>query len=153
MRKLTVGLLIFMAGWCLSWLTYHYLGKDPLHSAQPDITIPSKSVNPEQSVTGVTSTTSAHVDNIVSLLQRNEFEAVVKRYESLQFQLDDMAAADVRMQILSHARQLVAESRFSLAEQLLQRFLIAAYRDVEARILLAEVYLGEQDFNAAIDQF
>ena len=153
MRKLTVGLLIFMAGWGLSWLTYNYLGKDPLHSAQPVITIPSKSVNPEQSVTGVTSTTSAHVDNIVSLLQRNEFEAVVKRYESLQFQLDDMAAADARMQILSYARQLVAESRFSLAEQLLQRFLIAAYRDVEARILLAEVYLGEQDFNAAIDQF
>jgi len=153
MRKLTVGLLIFMAGWSLSWLTYNYLGKDPLHSAQPVITIPSKPVNPEQSATGVTSTTSAHVVNIVSLLQRNEFEAVVKRYESLQFQLDDMAAADARLQILSHARQLVAESRFSLAEQLLQRFLIAAYRDVEARILLAEVYLGEQDFNAAIDQF
>ena len=153
MRKLTVGLLIFMSGWALSWLTYNYLGKDPLHSAPPVITIPSKPVNPEQSATGVTSTTSAHVDNIVSLLQRNEFEAVVKRYESLQFQLDDMAAADARMQILSHARQLVAESRFSLAEQLLQRFLIAAYRDVEARILLAEVYLGEQDFNAAIDQF
>ncbi len=153
MRKLTVGLLIFMTGWGLSWLTYNNLGKDPLHFAQPVITNPSKSVNPEQPATGVTSTTSAHVDHIVSLLQRNEFEAAVKRYESLQFQLDDMAAADARMQILSHARQLVTESRFSLAEQLLQRFLVAAYRDVEARILLAEVYLGEQDFNAAIDQF
>ena len=153
MRKLTVGLLIFMSGWGLSWFTYNYLGKDPLHSAQPVIAIPSKSVNPEQSPTGLISTTSAHVDNIVSLLQRNEFEAVVKRYELLQFQLDEMAAADARIQILSHARKLVAESRFSLAEQLLQRFLIAAYRDVEARILLAEVYLGEQDFNAAIDQF
>lgn len=153
MRKLTVGLLIFMAGWGLSWFTYNYLAKGPLYSSQPVIIMPSNSVNPEQSATGVTSTMSAHVDNIVSLLQRNEFETVVKRYESLQFQLDDMAAADARMQILSHARQLVTESRFSLAEQLLQRFLIATYRDVEARILLAEVYLGEQDFNAAIDQF
>ncbi len=56
------------------------------------------------------------------------------------------------MQILSYARQLIAESRFSLAEQLLQRFLVAAYRDVESRILLAEVYFGERDIRAAIDQ-
>lgn len=142
-----------MAGWVLSRFTYNYLDTDPLHSAQPDIIISSKSVNPAQSATGVTSTTSAHVDNIATLLQGNEFEAVVKRYETLQLQFGDMAAADARMQILSHARQLVAESRFSLAERLLQRFLIAAYRDVEASILLAEAYLGEQDFKAAIDQF
>ena len=153
MRKLTVGLLIFIAGWGLSWFTYNYLAKGSLPSAQPDIIISSKSVNPAQSVTGVASTTSAPVDNIATLLQRNEFEAVVKRYESFQLQLGEIAAADTRMQILSHASQLVAESRFSLAEQLLQRFLIAAYRDVEASILLAEVYLGEQDFKAAIDQF
>ncbi|MDT8283711.1 MAG: retropepsin-like aspartic protease, partial [Gammaproteobacteria bacterium] len=63
-----------------------------------------------------------------------------------------VATADVRMQILSHARQLIAQSRFSLAEQLLQGFLLVSYRDVEAHILLAEVYLGEQDFDAAIDQ-
>jgi clan AA aspartic protease (TIGR02281 family) len=93
------------------------------------------------------------VDDIGSLLQRNEFEMVVARYESLRFQLDDVAAAGARSKILFHASQLVAESRFSLAEQLLQRFLVATFRDVEARMLLASVYLGEQNVDAAIDQF
>lgn len=152
MRKLIAGFLIFMAGWSLSWVTYNYSGSDPLQSARPVILAPTKFVNPGQSATGFTSTASGYVGGMVSMLQRNEFEAVVERYESEQVQGGDVAAAEARAQILSHARQLIAELRFSLAEQLLQRFLVAAHRDVEARILLAEVYLGEQDFHAAIDQ-
>ncbi len=161
MRRLTVGLLIFIAGWGLSWLTYNNsgnnLGNNPLRSTEPVINAPSKPFNPERlstelAFTALTSTELAHVDNISSLLLRDDFEAAVARYESLQFQLDDIAAADAKKQILSHASQLVAESRFSLAEQLLQRFLIATFRDVEARMLLARVYLGAQNFDAAIDQ-
>ena len=152
MHKVTVGLLIFTAGWGLSWFTYNYPGRDPQQSAPAVTTTPSKSVNPELSVTGITSTVPAQPDTIASLLQRNEFDAVIEHYESLQFQSGSVAAANARTQILSHARQLVAESRFGLAEQLLQRFLVAAYRDVEAHILLAEVYFGKQDFDAAIDQ-
>ena len=161
MRKLIVGLLIFMAGWGLSWFTYNYPGNNPgkisQHSAQPVISTPSKSVNPERSptVAGSTvpnSTEYVHVDDMSSLLQRDEFEAAVARYESFQFQLDEMAAADARNEILSHASQLITESRFSLAEQLLQRFLVATFRDVEARMLLASVYLGEQNLDAAIAQ-
>jgi clan AA aspartic protease (TIGR02281 family) len=151
-RKLIAGLLIFMAGWGLSWYTYNYSSSDQLQSAQPIIPAPIKSIDSDQSATGFTSTASGYVGDIVSLLQHYEFEAAVERYESLQVQLGDEVAAEARAQILSHVRQLIAESRFGLAEQLLQRFLVAAYRDVEARILLAEVYLGEQDFHAAIDQ-
>jgi clan AA aspartic protease (TIGR02281 family) len=151
-RKLIVGLLIFMAGWGLSWYTYNYSSSDQLQSAQPIIPAPIKSIDSDQSATGFTSTASGYVGDIVSLLQYYKFEAAVERYESLQVQLGDEVAAEARAQILSHVRQLIAESRFGLAEQLLQRFLVAAYRDVEARILLAEVYLGEQDFHAAIDQ-
>jgi clan AA aspartic protease (TIGR02281 family) len=153
MRKLIAGLLVFMAGWGLSWVTYNYSGSNPHQSARPVIPAPTKSVNPGQLATGFTSTASGYVDVMAGLLQRNEFDAVVERYESEQVQVGDAAAAKARTQILSHARQLIAESRFSLAEQLLQRFLVAAYRDVEARILLAEVYLGEQNFHTAIDQF
>jgi clan AA aspartic protease (TIGR02281 family) len=152
MRKLAVGLLIFMAGWGLSWFTYNNPGKDPLHSVQPVINTPSKPVNPERASTELISTEYVHVDDITSLLQRDEFEAVVARYESFQFQLDDIAAADSRNKILSHASQLIEESRFSPAEQLLQRFLVARFRDPEARMLLARVYLGEQNVDAAIDQ-
>ena len=153
MRKLIAGLLIFIAGWGLSWLTYNYSGSDQLQSARSVILVPTKPINFGQTETEFTSTLSGHVDDIIRLLQNYEFEAAVERYESAQVQAGDVVATEARMQILSYARQLIAESRFSLAEQLLQRFLVAAYRDVEARILLAEVYLGEQDFHAAIDQF
>lgn len=153
MRKLIAGLLIFIAGWGLSRFTYNYSGSDQLQSARSVILAPTKSINFGQTETEITSTLSGHVDDIIRLLQHYEFEAAVERYESAQVQADDVVATEARMQILFYARQLIAESRFSLAEQLLQRFLVAAYRDVEARILLAEVYLGEQDFHSAIDQF
>jgi len=152
MRKIIVGLLIFMAGWGLSWFTCNYSSSDQPQSAQPIIPAPIKSIDSDQSAAGFTSTAPGYVGDIVSLLQHYEFEAAVERYESAQVQADDVVATEARMQILSYARQLIAESRFSLAEQLLQRFLVAAYRDVESRILLAEVYFGERDIRAAIDQ-
>jgi len=152
MRKIIVGLLIFMAGWGLSWFTCNYSSSDQLQSAQPITPAPIKSIDSDQSAAGFTSTAPGYVGDIVSLLQHYEFEAAVERYESAQVQADDVVATEARMQILSYARQLIAESRFSLAEQLLQRFLVAAYRDVESRILLAEVYFGERDIRAAIDQ-
>jgi len=152
MRKLSVGLVIFMAGWILSWLTYHSPGKDPLASAQPVINTPVKSVRSDPSATGISSTKLAQEDSIESLLQQNAFEAAVEQLESLQLESDDSAAAETRTKILSHARKLLAQSRFSEAAQLLQRLLVAAFRDVEARTLLAEVYLGEQNVMAAIDQ-
>ncbi len=152
MHKLIVGLLIFMAGWGLGWYTYTYRGAEPIQSAQPVVPAPSNPVNPEEPAANLTLTAPGQVDNMANLLQRNEFEAVLERYESLQVHADEVAVADARTQILSHARLLIADRRFSLAEQLLQAFLIAAYRDVEARVLLAAAYRGQEDFHAAIDQ-
>ncbi len=152
MHKLIVGLLIFMAGWGLGWYTYTHRGAEPIQSAQPVVPAPSNPVNPEEPAADLTLTAPGQVDNMANLLQRNEFEAVLERYESLQVHADEVAVADARTQILSHARLLIADRRFSLAEQLLQAFLIAAYRDVEARVLLAAAYRGQEDFHAAIDQ-
>ena len=86
------------------------------------------------------------------LLQRKDVAAVMERYESLQRQADEIVLAAARTQILAHARRLIAERQFTQAEQLLQGFLVAAYRDVEARVLLAEAYQGQDDFRTAIDQ-
>ncbi|MFT5658718.1 MAG: clan AA aspartic protease (TIGR02281 family) [Gammaproteobacteria bacterium] len=153
MRKFTIGLIIFMSGWVLSWITSHYLlDKDQRLSAQNDINTPSNSVNPEQPLTVISSTMSADADNLMSLLQQKDFDAAVERFELFQLELNEVAAADAREKILSHVRLLVSRFRFNLAEQLLQRFLIAAFRDVEARFLLADVYFAELDFEAAIDQ-
>ena len=152
MHKLTVGLLIFVAGWGFGWVAHNHWGADPIQSAQPVIPAPSKPVNPEEPAADFIRTAPGHVDNIVNLLRRNEFEAVLERYESTQVQAGDEAVADARAQILAHARLLIADRRFSVAEQLLQLFLVAAYRDVEARILLAAAYHGQEDVHAAIDQ-
>jgi clan AA aspartic protease (TIGR02281 family) len=92
------------------------------------------------------------MDNLAYMLEHNEFESVLERYESLHAHASDAAVADARTKILSHANLLIEDRRLSLAEQLLQHFLVAAYRDVEARILLAAAYHGQQDFHAAIDQ-
>lgn len=153
MRKFTVGLLIFMAGWGLARFMYIYSGSDAQQSVQSGITVPSKAVYPDQSGVGHTPTASAHVDEIASLLQRNEFEAVMERYEALQLEVGEETVAAARAQILSYARQLIAQHQISLAAELLQGFLVTSYRDVEARILLAEVYLDEENFYAAVDQF
>ena len=152
MRKLTVGLLILMAGWGLGWYSYNYWGTDPNQSAQSVIPAASDPVDLEETAAVFIPTAPGHGDNIASLLQNNEYEAVLERYESLQLQAGEAAVADARTQILSHARRLIEDRRFSVAEELLQGFLVAAYRDVEARILLAAAYRGQEEYLAAIDQ-
>ena len=152
MRKLTAGLLIFMTGCGLGWYAYYQWGTDPNHSAQSVIPAASNPVDLEETPAVVMPRAHGHDNSIASLLQHNEFEAVLERYESLQLQAGEAAAADARTQILSHARRLIEDHRFSVAEELLQGFLLAAYRDVEARILLAAAYRGQQDYFAAIDQ-
>jgi clan AA aspartic protease (TIGR02281 family) len=151
MRKLIVGLLIFMAGWGLGWFTYNHWGAGPMQSARPVIPVPYQPVNPETTAVFMP-TTPGQGDKLAKLLQRNEIEAVMAHYEALQLQADDAVMADARTQILAHARQLIADRRLSLAEQLLQHFLVIAYRDVEARVLLAAAYRGQEDFRTAIDQ-
>jgi clan AA aspartic protease (TIGR02281 family) len=77
----------------------------------------------------------------------------MERYEALQDEVGGETVQATRAHILSYSHQLIAQRQISLAEQLLQRFLVASYRDVEARMLLAKVYLVEENFHAAIDQF
>ena len=151
MHKFTTGLLIFTAGWGLGWYSYHQWGEDPLQRAQPVVPAAATRVSPEMSVVN-TPTVPEQADVMTRLLQRNDVAAVMERYESLQRQADEIVLAAARTQILAHARRLIAERQFTQAEQLLQGFLVAAYRDVEARVLLAEAYQGQDDFRTAIDQ-
>lgn len=151
MRKLTLGILIFMAGCGLGWYAYNYWGTGPGQSVQPVGLISVNPVNPDEAAV-FSATAPDHLGSLVNLLERNEFEALQERYESLQVQASEAVVADARTKILSHASRLIEDRRFSLAEQLLKHFLVAAYRDVEARTLLAAAYHGQQDFNAAIEQ-
>ncbi|MGD2137195.1 MAG: aspartyl protease family protein [Gammaproteobacteria bacterium] len=149
MRKLVIGLLIFAAGWGLGWVMYSHRDSVPQASAPAVRPVPAK---PPERAAVPPAVPPDPVDNIVDRLGNNAFDAAVTGYESLQARAGEVAAADARSRILSHARRLVDERRFGAAEQLLQRFLIAAYRDVEAHLLLAEAYHGQGAFRSAIDQ-
>ncbi len=151
MRKLVVAVLIFMAGWSLGWYSYRHWSAEPLQFARPSVPAVPGSYRPEATV-DLRPIGQVQGDSLVRLLQGNDFDAALQRYDSLQRQADEASLAEARDQILSHARRLIAERRYSLAEQLLQQFLVAAYRDVEARLLLAEAYQGQDDLLAAIDQ-
>ena len=150
MRKFSLALFIFAAGWILGW--YTHWGADPLKSSQPVVAALPDPATPEAPAAGFTPTAPGAVNDIDNLLQRNAFEAVLGRYETLQRQAGEAAVAAARAQILAHARRRIAGRDFSSAEQLLQLFLVAAYRDVEARVLLAEAYRSQKDYLAAIDQ-
>jgi len=152
MRRFIAGLLLFISGWGLGWVTFYYLGGDSLQSAGPPLSVQAPPASPEEAATAAVPVRPAHGDDMELLLQRNEFGAVLERYESLQQQADEAASGHARAQILAYARQLIAERHFSLAELLLQGFLVSDYRDADARDLLAEVYQGRQEFLAAIDQ-
>jgi clan AA aspartic protease (TIGR02281 family) len=151
MRKLTLGLLILLAGWGIGWFTSHDWSTDSQQPLQPVVTVAANTPGTEGEAASVAASPVAVTDTAI-LLQRNDFTAVLEHYESLQQQADEAAVTQVRDQILNHARRLIGEHRFDLAGQLLQRFLFVTYRDVEARVLLAEVYQGQQDLLAAIDQ-
>ncbi|MGB5717500.1 MAG: aspartyl protease family protein [Gammaproteobacteria bacterium] len=151
MRKLVVAVLIFMAGWSLGWYSYRHRGAEPLQFARPSVPAVPGSYHPEATV-DLRPMAQVQGDSLVRLLRGNDFDAALQRYESLQRQADEASLAEARSEILSHARRLIAERRYSSAEQLLQQFLVAAYRDVEARLLLAEAYQAQDDLLAAIDQ-
>ncbi len=153
MRPLITSLLIFISGWGLGWYTHHQSAINPKPFAQSTAPAPSKSHNLKEPETAATTTTpTPNAISIYDLLQRNQFDLAVERYESLQAQADDETIEKARESILSHVRQLNTKKHFALAEQLLQRYLIAAHRDVEARILLAETYREQENLQIAIDQ-
>jgi len=152
MRAVIIGILIFLTGWGLGWYSFHQRDTEPDPAERPFIRAPARPVSPEPDTVGSVETAPAVTNGMTRLLRRQDYEAAVERYESLQGQAGDAATAEARAQILSYARQLINERHFSLAEPLLQRFLVAAYRDVEACILLAEAYQGQDDLLAAINQ-
>jgi clan AA aspartic protease (TIGR02281 family) len=152
MRKLGIGFLILMTGCGLGWLMYQYWGTGLQQTAWSPVPLATYPERPAGAAAVVAPAAPAHGADILLLLQRNDLAAALERYESLQRQGNEAASTNARTRILGHARRLVEERRFTLAEQLLQGLLVVDYRDVEARLLLAEGYKRQQDLPAAIDQ-
>ena len=89
--------------------------------------------------------------SVTQLLEDNDYLLAIERYEFLQASADSQYIQQAKADILMHAQKLIKSQDFVPAVQLLQSFLIASYRDNEARLLLAEAFVGQQDYPAAIN--
>lgn len=150
-RNITLWVLTVVTGWGLGWYTHDRWVPGPgATAATPRALAPALSGPAPDAV--VASPRPDRVGDMAQLLERKAFALAVERYEALQGQADDTAAQRAREQLLAYARQLLAQGDYASSMQLLQRYLQADYRDVQARMLLAEVYRGRHELRAAIDQ-
>jgi len=101
-----------MAGWGLGWYTYKHWGTDPVPSAQPVIPVPSKPVDPEAAAVFIPAAPGPG-DNLVPLLQRNEFDAVLERYEFKGSEyLDAIKAGDPLRESVADVEEFIFQFRF-----------------------------------------
>ena len=150
--KLTALLLTLIAGLALGWYAHEQWGTGPVEhpvSATP-LVAPVTEAGAPSTVSELAP--DGQLESVTQLLARNAWLEAVERYESLQALADSRVIQQARAEILMHAQQLVKAQDFVAAEQLLQRFLVASYRDSEAHLLLAEAYIGQQDYLTAIEQ-
>ena len=139
-----------MTGWGLGWYARDRWGSGPQPDRVPSNVIPAApSVVPETD-TPVELLRPEAGDTLRQLLESKAFERAMERYEALQAQADDVTVQRARVQLLEHARRLIAQADYPSAIQLLQLLLQIDYRDVEARLLLANAWHGQGDLRAAI---
>jgi len=151
MYKLTTVLLSLTTGLVLGWYGHQRWGAEPVQSTATEIPFASPAIHTRPPATVSEPRPVEPADSVTQLLQRHAYPEAVTRYESLQATADTAGMEQARAAILLHAQGLLKSRDFAAAEQLLQRFLLAAYRDTDARLLLAEVYYGQQDYLAAIE--
>jgi len=152
MRKLLVGSLLFIAGLSLGWYLQRPELNPPRQAGSPVTGVPARP--PPQQAAGERGAPAREelADDLAQLLAQDAFAAALSAYEALQAGADEATLERAREQILSRARALLGANRHAAAEQLLQHYLLADYRDAEARMLLADAYAGRNDFATAIDE-
>lgn len=148
MYKLITLLLFLAAGLVLGWTAHERWGARPVQLAASGF----RAVIPLQDGEQPAAAHVESVDSVVRLLQDGAYATAVERYESSQALADEAGMRQAREAILSYAQQRIQAQDFAAAAQLLQGLLLASYRDADARLLLAEMYYGQQDYQAAIEQ-
>lgn len=152
MYKPLTLLLFLTAGLVLGWTAHDRWGARHVQQTESGFPTVISLQDSEQPVTAPGQDSVEPVDSVAQLLQDGAYAAAVERYESLQALADEVGMQQSREAILSYVQQRIQAQDFAAATQLLQGFLLASYRDADARLLLAEVYYGQQDYQAAIEQ-
>jgi clan AA aspartic protease (TIGR02281 family) len=152
MYKLITVMLVLAAGLVLGWFAHDRWGTGPVQLVAPETSLVSPTIDAGLPATVSGPVADGYVESITQLLQRHAYPEAVARYDSLLALADNAGMQQARSAILLHAHELVKSQEFAAAAQLLQRFLVAAFRDTDARQLLAETYYGQQDYLPAIEQ-
>jgi clan AA aspartic protease (TIGR02281 family) len=149
MRRLVFTIALLSTGWLLGWYSHRYWQPEPMPGVVIEPEPPALPARP-----AVPSATAAPDPDDVfrSLLVAGEYEAAVEHYERLQRQSELPAAQQARQALLDHARKRIGLQRHADAERLLQRLLVAAWRDVEVRRLLAQISEARGELALAIDR-
>ena len=85
------------------------------------------------------------------LLEKNDFQNAFEHFDVLQEKANDTIVQQARNTIISRALHLINAADYRLAKQLLNRYLLSSFRDVESRLLLAKIDLIEKDYLSAIN--
>lgn len=155
MHKLISILIPLTTGLIVGWFTHGLYNSEPVQQNTPTtFSLPhtEQSTISTITLTNISNHPTDLLDSITQLLQRNAYAEVIDRYESLQASNDHSLMQQARTEILEHAQQQLKARNFVAAMQLLQGFLVASYRDSDARMLLAEAYLEQEDYLTAIEQ-
>jgi clan AA aspartic protease (TIGR02281 family) len=144
--------VIFVAGLSLGWYAQRFAGSPSRQAGSPLSWVPVPPGQPRTPLPEYAPRTADAADDLAALLEQDAFAAALQGYEALQAGADEAALERAGAQILSRARALLGSSRYAAAEQLLQGYLLADHRDVEARMLLADAYAGRKEYQAAIDE-
>jgi clan AA aspartic protease (TIGR02281 family) len=155
MRRGTAILLVLalITGWGLGWYSRERWRPEPQADRAPSRFIPTappsgdlNSVHPDEAMRPEPG------DALRQLLESGAFARAVERYGALEARADDATVQRARGELLEHARRLIAQTDYPSAIHLLQLYLQIDYRDVDARLLLADASRGENDMSAAIGQ-
>lgn len=151
-RGAVLLVVALVTGWGLGWYMRDRGASEtqsPRGSAGPGL---SSSAGLQPSTESLTAPPSQDHGDLQQLLERRAFVRAVERYGALREQADETAAQTARGQLLAHAHRLNMQSDYASAIRLLQLYLQVAYRDAEARTLLAESYRANKDFRLAVEQ-
>ena len=150
--KLTTLMLTLLAGLLLGWFAHKHWGTATSKQAVSEYpALMPAHENRQPSIQDDLSVISQG-DIVPALPQRDMLAAAVERYEISQARADSAGMQQARDAVLLYAQQQIKAGDYVAVVQWLQRFLQASYRDVDARLLLADVFYRQQDYHDAIAQ-
>jgi clan AA aspartic protease (TIGR02281 family) len=150
--KLTTLLLTLLAGLLLGWFAHKHWGAVTTSQAVSEYPALAPAYENRQPSTQDSLAIISPGNTVSTLPQRDTLAAAVERYELSQARADSAAMQQARDAVLLYAQQRIRAGDYVAAVEWLQRFLQASYRDVDARLLLAEVFYRQQDYRDAIAQ-